>query len=703
MAHHYSRKMNIYATEFVPSSGSSSASSVKEQPTSNSSRRSSSTSAPNMYKNNNNSYGPRPVSSSQARPRKQEQRKKGKKEDVMVPAFINDYEPQTEVYGSPNKRGQISLNHLLGFQLPPRQRPGVSRSAVRRKSNVYYEPYNKERFVNANFRFVMDEKGDYTVNMMDPDIVVDWKDIVQAVVPIHNKKPPSCPICLSTPIAPKATKCGHVYCWPCITHYLHLGEKKWRKCPICYDAIYAKDLKPAKFAITQEVGKATPGKPAQVSMLLMKRAVNSTIALPRLAYHTWSNAGTNAPPSIANANAVPFAKLLLSSPEYLQIEILERERDELKAMFDEALNEEAVVKAVGGTGGGGLESEKPFIEVAMTEVKEALNALLKSNRLLGNTKGKSVVVPPVANLLASDEPPPPTWTDEVLDVQAKQFQEEQARQGGYEPAFSDDEEHDNTGSSPTKSPTKMHAQPSASKQNAPKHKNEPPQDGMYYFYQSLDGQHLYLHPLDIKILKHEYGSYDRFPDRINVNVIAAQESTMNEDLRKRCKYLSHVPLSCDVTFCEVDMKGLVSKSTSKVFEKELSQRLKRYRTLERKDQQDKDRDRKRSSPPLPLSSSWESPPSIPLDVPHAALDATPSSPPPSNPNSFARIAAHTTSTPTPWTRVPKPQPTAEEDDEYTVDEYQGWTLDFEEAVFGEGSKKRGKVVLVTNGGRRGRG
>jgi hypothetical protein len=39
-----------------------------------------------------------------------------------------------------------------------------------------------------------------------------------------------------------------------------------------------------------------------------------------------------------------------------------------------------------------------------------------------------------------------------------------------------------------------------------------------------------------------------------------------KDLRKRFKYLSHLPLSCDVTFLEVDLKGFVSDKSLKIFE-----------------------------------------------------------------------------------------------------------------------------------------
>jgi len=54
---------------------------------------------------------------------------------------------------------------------------------------------------------------------------------------------PFCPICLDTPCAARITKCGHIYCWPCILHYLELDHRSWRKCPICHEAIHKSDLK----------------------------------------------------------------------------------------------------------------------------------------------------------------------------------------------------------------------------------------------------------------------------------------------------------------------------------------------------------------------------------------------------------------------------------------------------------------------------
>ena len=94
---------------------------------------------------------------------------------------------------------------------------------------------------------------------------------------------------------------------------------------------------------------------------------------------------------------------------------------------------------------------------------------------------------------------------------------------------------------------------------------QPDQEVIYYYYQSTDGQHIYMHPLDTKILKCEFKSYDNFPKKLSAPVICIQESTIDEDLRKRCKYLRHLPISSDIAFCQFDLSGIVSEATLNQF------------------------------------------------------------------------------------------------------------------------------------------
>jgi hypothetical protein len=54
--------------------------------------------------------------------------------------------------------------------------------------------------------------------------------------------------------------------------------------------------------------------------------------------------------------------------------------------------------------------------------------------------------------------------------------------------------------------------------------NEP----TYFFYVAADGQHYYLHPLDIRILKYEYQEYENFPETLDFIIMSIQDSTMDE-------------------------------------------------------------------------------------------------------------------------------------------------------------------------------
>lgn len=52
-----------------------------------------------------------------------------------------------------------------------------------------------------------------------------------------------CPICMDIPITPKMTRCGHIYCWPCILRYLDINDElNVAGCPICHASILKKEL-----------------------------------------------------------------------------------------------------------------------------------------------------------------------------------------------------------------------------------------------------------------------------------------------------------------------------------------------------------------------------------------------------------------------------------------------------------------------------
>ena len=118
--------------------------------------------------------------------------------------------------------------------------------------------------------------------------------------------------------------------------------------------------------------------------------------------------------------------------------------------------------------------------------------------------------------------------------------------------------------------------------------NPPPHStSTYFFYQSAAGAPVFLHPLDIRILLAHFKSYTSFPDTITFATTPQSytTSTINDDLRKRCKYLAHLPEGADVVFVEAgwELESVVGVEGVKPFEGALKMRLGKRKEREKKD------------------------------------------------------------------------------------------------------------------------
>lgn len=173
----------------------------------------------------------------------------GSSESSQASAGLEDPEFEAELHSVfvPGSKKQ-NLNHLLNFHYyNPRDSmapTGVSSSFPKNGFNRYTKKYryNKEQYLQANCQFVV-KSGDYRAHKVSPDMLVDWEKIEQVIVNNGSEENVTCPICLYPPKASKICRCGHIYCFSCMLHYLALSDKSWRKCPICYESIHLKDLK----------------------------------------------------------------------------------------------------------------------------------------------------------------------------------------------------------------------------------------------------------------------------------------------------------------------------------------------------------------------------------------------------------------------------------------------------------------------------
>jgi len=242
----------------------------------------------------------------------------------------------------------------------------------------------------------------------------------------------------------------------------------------------------------------------------------------------------------------------------------------------------------------------------------------------------------------------------------------------------------------------------------------PPSTQTYYFYQAASGLTIFLHPLDIKILLSHFNSYPAFPDDITVRVEAHSEGTVNDDLRKRWKYLGHLAEGADVVFIEADLEGVVGTEGLANFEGALKQRRARRKEKGRKDDKAKAKAEEREKERLAqtfrqntfVSRARVEPPVSLTDLPSGPEESTTSSPPVNPPTSsgawgnrsFASMV-HNPASSNPRPRQPQ-QSRANEPDEYDFDV--GWH-ELEQRSSRGGKRRNQKMIVLGGGGGGGSG
>uniref|UniRef100_A0A0C9QU79 E3 ubiquitin-protein ligase RNF10 n=1 Tax=Fopius arisanus TaxID=64838 RepID=A0A0C9QU79_9HYME len=432
------------------------------------------------------------------RPKPKGQYYGGAKEDPKV------VDEEVAEYGSvmaPGSKKQ-NLNHLLNFHYEPRDRMNINSSGWnsygRSTNNRWLPPvqrhkYNKELFLQANCQFVVTSDGDYSMHLIDPDTLVDWKMIEQ--IKIHTSESLSCPICLSPPVAGKMTRCGHVYCWPCILHYLSLSDKNWRKCPICYESIHKSDLKSVT-EITQQplnIGDT-------VKLRLMRRRKGSLLAVPV----EESNRDPDDFFTISDHESTQIYSKLLKADGRHVVGIIDDERNQLKLELMEDPQS----------------PENCFIEQALAELSDREEIILKA--------------------IGKDE---------------------------ESPGSREDNPEVNDGIRET-----------SGQQNSKDSKDSK----FFYFYQAEDGQHVYLHAMNVKMLEVQYGDLEHSPRLLTGKILEKEGGSFTEDLRKRMRYLCHLPLTCSFEIAEIElMAPVVSPDVLDYFKEQLEVRERRRRRRER--------------------------------------------------------------------------------------------------------------------------
>ncbi|KAF8686724.1 hypothetical protein HU200_043561 [Digitaria exilis] len=444
----------------------------------------------------------------------------------------------------------VNANHLLNFQYDPISRPqprGPRPYPPRRQRKI--KPYNKDLFLQANYKFVVLDTGNYEVESMDPDKMLQWEDII--CVRYYSPSDVQCPICLESPLCPQITSCGHIYCFPCILRYLTMGKEDykgecWKKCPLCFMMVSTKEL--YTIHITQ-VQHFHAGDVA--TFTLLSRSRNSL---------TPSIKSTSTESSSANEDPCNvFSKFILRSDVELSVREAKSDLSSWLHMADLGLVDDL--------------EKLPYVSAALEQLEERMKYWTEYRNY-----GCS---PPLKD---SFSPGSSFKSGNSFDVNTYH------QNNGHKISPVSDRDMASGISALSMSPV---SNKSPDKGTMPKANEksttaiDPNEHDAYTFYQVSDGQHLILHPLNMRCLLNHFGGSDMLPPRITGKILELETVTQSEAIRKRYRFLSHFSLTTTFQFCEIDLSDIVPPSSLAPFLDEIKKREKQRKRTAKKEESER--------------------------------------------------------------------------------------------------------------------
>ncbi|KAJ5653186.1 hypothetical protein N7490_000189 [Penicillium lividum] len=497
----------------------------------------------------------------------------------------DEYSESAVMKSTNSRKGQTSITHLMNFSLPPRPQyqppPRNTRRYNTWGAGSGYHAVDKARYVHANYRFIVSPDRNYHSQAANADVHLDWASVLQVLVSAQTQAA-SCPICLSTPVAPRMARCGHIFCLPCLIRYMHSSDDdnsapekrpRWKKCPICWDSIYASEVRPVRWFRGQEGD--LPFEGGDVVLRLVKREPGSTLALPRDGAETLGR-GEDIP-WYHVAEVADYARIMKGGEDYM------------KSQYDseiEDLRRQAV------------EDELLFGD-ENTWTRKAISGIHEAKEKLQGIGNPPAVIRQLAVSRSTNQPAVDAENSMLSPSDSAITSESPITYSALGPTTDSHQFADSTSTPTTSDETdqlsetmdKLRVNSDSISKSRPKGKGKEaqgahPSDEPYYFYQALP--QFYLSSLDIRILKAAFHEYASFPATILPRVERISTGhIVDDELRKRVKYLGHLPHGCEVNFLECDWRDVVVPEVLSRFRTETERRRKRNREKEAREEKDR--------------------------------------------------------------------------------------------------------------------
>lgn len=465
---------------------------------------------------------------------------------------------------APRRTHMVSGNHLLNFQYDPISRPQSRFPPPRRY--LKRKPYNKDLFLQANYKFVLLDSGNYTPDSMDPDKMLQWEDIVCVTysTPFHVQ----CPICLEDPLCPQITSCGHIFCFPCLMQYFIISQEDdhkddfKKKCPLCFMMISSKDL------YTIQIDNVKQHRVGDVVefFLLTRHKDSFTLSLR-------NNDGIVGGEEVQKS----FSKFTFTSDVDLSVREAMSDLDTWLARADSGLVDDM--------------EKLPFVCAAMEQLEQrkeywnrqhiaVQNSKSDTDNCLEKCSSQSTESVQAHSTGQSTPELPSSHPTDKPTLQEKSTLNKVVRDTQHIHAADVESIEDCIGSSLSLNDNNKSLQKDTSDIT------DREEISSYSFYQAVDGQHLILHPLNMKCLLHYYGGYDGLPNRISGKILQMETVTQSEAMRRRYRFLSHFSLTTTFQLCEIDLSKILPMDALSPFMEEIKSREKQRKWLARKERRE---------------------------------------------------------------------------------------------------------------------
>eukprot|EP00189_Rhodosorus_marinus_P008303 CAMPEP_0184754026 /NCGR_PEP_ID=MMETSP0315-20130426/44404_1 /TAXON_ID=101924 /ORGANISM="Rhodosorus marinus, Strain UTEX LB 2760" /LENGTH=677 /DNA_ID=CAMNT_0027233425 /DNA_START=463 /DNA_END=2496 /DNA_ORIENTATION=+ len=435
-----------------------------------------------------------------------------------------------------------------------------SRRGYQSKRTNKYEsvPFSREKFVQANFGFCISRGGEMHSTGLQTDVFASWSSIeIVLVLSDAQSKEKNCPICLDTLRSPRMTSCGHIYCYLCVLKLMSYVSGSFGRCPLCAEKFETQDLKTVEFREILPFCENT-----EQVMYLLARNRESTV-VDRFD-------PLSASPSVQLSRYDPmdvaFSRYYITNDEHY-LKLLERDLDEIRKSVMEA---EDVMEM------------SAFAEVAEASVRSKRRDVKRRLHLskCASSKRKGVKAEK-------------SEVDRVSEMERVSEIETDAGESGS--SHTADGKADNslkflyqaaTGENIYLHPVNVKCPADGKADNSLK-----------FLYQAATGENIYLHPINVKCLSHEHASFRDYPLVIEAKVLEIERYTMSEELRRRYRFLSHLPIGSEFGLCEMDLSSVLQEETLEACGPDLAAR-KSSRINRRKQALRERRNRKNNSPAI---------------------------------------------------------------------------------------------------------